>query len=541
MSPRRKMPTKAELIQLQKLYKTDEKIGERLGGVPAYLVAYWRRKKNVPRHSVPKFSDKEIRSLWERFGDDDRCGLELGISKAAFYNWRRRYGIREKPAFLKLEQLEFDFPGLSTASKSTSLWGKQTLAQKILGILVRRESVEVGETLEVEPDLVVCDADTHRVVEKFREHPGELMFNTDRIVVTLAHIDSNAGRSTAELNRTVRQFAERHRLRNCHEQARGCSHQIMIEDGMVQPGRFCVGLTATMAALGAVNSLGWRVDTDTLADVLGSGHLSVAVPSTLRIDITGRRLRGVYAKDVALSIVQRLTEEDTSGKVIEFHGSSVSQMNVSERFTLCGMSPATGAAGAICVFDSATRRYLTGKVSTTISPTIADKNAVYEQHYQVNIEQLPPQIAPIGRWDEIKAVTELETLPINRIILGSAINGRFDDLRIAADILKGKKINPDCSLLVFPASRNTYLEALKKGLIRVLAEAGATIMPPGCGGHDLPAWAMLTDGDRCLTTGDGVCVGHSIPEKAEVYLCSPATAAASALNAAITDPSRYVK
>jgi homoaconitase/3-isopropylmalate dehydratase large subunit len=298
-----------------------------------------------------------------------------------------------------------------------------------------------------------------------------------------------------------------------------------------------------MAALGAVNSLGWRVDTDTLADVLGSGHLSVAVPSTLRIDITGRRSRGVYAKDVALSIVQRLrlTEEDTSGKVIEFHGSSVSQMNVSERFTLCGMSPATGAAGAICVFDSATRRYLTGKVSTTISPTIADKNAVYEQHYQVNIEQLPPQIAPIGRWDEIKAVTELETLPINRIILGSAINGRFDDLRIAADILKGKKINPDCSLLVFPASRNTYLEALKKGLIRVLAEAGATIMPPGCGGHDLPAWAMLTDGDRCLTTGDGVCVGHSIPEKAEVYLCSPATAAASALNAAITDPSRYVK
>ena len=114
-------------------------------------------------------------------------------------------------------------------------------------------------------------------------------------------------------------------------------------------------------------------------------------------------------------------------------------------------------------------------------------------------------------------------------------------MRIAADILKGKKINPDCSLLVFPASRNTYLEALKKGLIRVLAEAGATIMPPGCGSHDLPAWAMLTDGDRCLTTGDGACAGHSVPEKAEVYLCSPAAAAASALNAAVTDPSRYVK
>jgi homoaconitase/3-isopropylmalate dehydratase large subunit len=541
VSPRRKIPTKAELLQLQKLYKTDEKIGERLGGVPAYLVAYWRRKKNVPRHSVPKFSEKEVRSLWERFGDDDRCGLELGISKAAFYNWRRRYGIREKPAFLKLEQLELDFPGMSKSSKAASLWSKQTLTQKIVGGLLNRDSIEVGETADVEPDLVVCDGDSSQVVQKFRDQAGELMFNTARIVLSLAHIRSIDGRSTAERCRTVRRFAERYRIRECLDHARGCCHQVVMEDGMVQPGQFCVGVTSTMAAMGAVNSLGWRVETDSLAALLGSGRLTVQVPPTIRIDITGRRSRGVYAKDVALSIVQRLTEEDTSGRVIEYHGSSVSQMTVSERFTLCGMSPATGAGGAICAFDSATRRYLTGRVTTALSPIMADRNAVYEQHYQVNIEQLPPQIAPLGRPAEIKAIAELETLPVNRVILGSAANGRFDDLRIAADILKGKKIKPDCSLLVFPASRTTYLEALKKGLIRILAEAGATIMPPGCGSHDLPAWAMPADGDRCLTTGDGACVGLAVPEKAEVYLCSPAAAAAAALKAAITDPSRYVK
>lgn len=541
MSPRRKIPTKAELLQLQKLYRTDEKIGERLGGVPAYLVAYWRRKKNVPRHSVPKFSEKEIRSLWERFGDDDRCGLELGISKAAFYNWRRRYGIREKPAFLKLEQLELDFPGLSAKAHSPSLWNKLSLTQKIMAARARIEKVEVGESLEVEPDLVVCDGDTGRVIKPFREHPAELKFNTARIVMSLDHIESDDAHSVARRSRAVKRFAERHRIRACLENTQGCCHQIIVEEGLVQPGLLCVGATTSMAALGAVNSLGWAVDGDTLTQLLSTGSLKVTVPPAIRIDITGRRTHGVYAKDVALSIVQRLKASDSRDRVIEFHGSSVSQMSISERFTLCIMAPTTGAVAAVCVFDSTTRRYFTGRISAALTPVMADRNAVYEQHYQVNIEQLPPQIAPLGRWEEIKPVAELETLPVNRIILGSATNGRFDDLRVAAEILKGKKINAECSLLVYPASRRTYLEALKKGLIRILSEAGATIMPPGCGSHDLPAWAMLTEGDRCLTTGNGACAGPAVSPKAEAYLCSPATAAASALKGMVTDPSRYVK
>ena len=540
MSPHPKIPTKSELVQLQKLYKTDEKIGERLGGVPAYLVAYWRRKKNVPRHSVPKFSDSEVRSLWERFGDDDRCGLELGISKAAFYNWRRRYGIREKPAFLKLEQLELDFPGLSTTSKSASLWGKQTLSQKILSGLTKHNSVDAGETVDIEPHLLVCDQSADQVIEKFDELPGELMFNSARIIMVLSNINSNGNRSIAELNRMVRQFAERHRIHSCLEQTLGCCHQIMVEQGIALPGMFCLGATNNLSALGAISSLGWQVDLDALAGILAGKPVSLTVPHALRVDITGRRSRGVYAGDVALSIVHRLAEEESGGKVIEYYGPAVSQMTISERFTLCAMASTMGAVSAICPFDSATRRYLTGRTQPVLNPQMADKNAVYEQHYQVNIEQLPPQIAPLGKPGEIKAVSEIETLPVNRIIIGSAINGRFDDLRIAADVLKGKKIKPECSVLIYPASRTTFLEALKKGLIRVLAEAGAVIMPPGCECLDLPDWAMLTEGDRCLTTGLAECVNNT-DGKAEVFQCSPATAAASALNAAITDPSRYVK
>src|SRR5512138_3425388 len=131
MKRRRKAPTKTELMQLQKLYKTDEKIGERLGGVPAYLVAYWRRKKNIAKYSLPKFSEQEVRNLWERYGDDEKSGLELGISKAAFYNWRRRYSIKDKPACLKLEQLEIVFPGTKENGHASQLYGGRTMAQKV--------------------------------------------------------------------------------------------------------------------------------------------------------------------------------------------------------------------------------------------------------------------------------------------------------------------------------------------------------------------------------------------------------------------------
>ena len=190
------MPTKTELLQLQKLYKTDEKIGERLGGVPAYLVAYWRRKKNIPKYSLPKFSETEVRNLWERYGDDEKCGLELGISKAAFYNWRRRYGIKEKPAFLKLEQLEFNFPGSRISMHSAPLYGKQTIAQKIFARAGELEKVEVGEEVELEPGMTLIDGDILKAIETFREAGVEYVWNPSRVVLSPGQYRSATERLT---------------------------------------------------------------------------------------------------------------------------------------------------------------------------------------------------------------------------------------------------------------------------------------------------------------------------------------------------------
>lgn len=538
-SRRRRIPTKAELIQLQKLYRTDEKIGERLGGVPAYLVAYWRRKKGVPKHSQPKFSEKEIRDLWERFGDDDRCGLELGISKAAFYNWRRRYGIKEKPAFLKLEQLELNFPGMKTSAHAASLLNKQTVAQKILARTGGKARVEVGQVVMVEPDLVILRRQVDKLLGRLLTTADEYVFNSGKILLSYPSWATCDHESPTELHRRLREFAGRQRLKNAFDFTAGALHQMAVENGHALPGDLAVGSDERTCALGCMAGLGTAIARDCMAALLTSGSVEVKVPESIRIDVSGRRARGVYAKDIALSIIKRMANDDVRGRAIEFYGSAISQMSISERFTLCGLAGVAGAFSATCQFDSTTRRYLMQRAPDNLEPVVTDKNAVYENLYQVNVEQLQPQIAGPNGLDTIRPIDEVANLPVQLIIIGTAANGRFDDLRIAAEILKGRQISPECRVFVLPASRTTYLEALKKGLIRMLSEAGAQILPPGHCARDGYPIIQLGEGQRALSTANHAAPGCLGPESGEVYLCSPATAAASALHAAVTDSTRY--
>lgn len=541
MSPKRRMPTKAELIQLQKLYRTDEKIGERLGGVPAYLVAYWRRKKNVPKHSQPKYSEAEIRNLWERYGDDDKCGLELGISKAAFYNWRRRYGIREKPAFLKLEQLELNFPGLKSRTHAPSLYGKRTMAQKIIARAVKTERVEVGQSTVAEPDMVVVQGSAGEVVRSFRQQKTEYVWNPSRIAVMLSSgFDDPTGRQ-ADDNMMVRDFARRQRIRNLHDLQEGVCLQTILENGEILPGQLGFSTDHYAAAFGCISTLVMTIDSSAMGRLWADGTIQLTVPPSVRIDISGRRSRGVYARDILLSAFHKLGADGVRGKVIEFHGPVVSQMSISERLTLAGLSKEVGALGAICPYDSTTRRFLTGRTANSYAPTIPDKDAEYETGYQLNVDPIAPQIGCTGDAGNVKAAAELEGLAISQVILGTCLNGRFEDFRVAANVLKGKKVHNDCRLYVYPASRSVYLEALKKGLIRVLVEAGAIVMGPCCGDASNLIYGDLADGERCLSTAPIIPSGAGSAKADNVLLCSPATAAASALNAAVTDPTGYVK
>ncbi|MBU0982748.1 MAG: hypothetical protein KKA42_02690, partial [candidate division Zixibacteria bacterium] len=425
MKKRRKIPTKTELLQLQKLYKTDEKIGERLGGVPSYLVAYWRRKKNIPKYSLPKFSEQEIRNLWERYGDDEKAGLELGISKAAFYNWRRRYGIREKPAFLKLEQLELAFPGVK-APHANSLYGKRSIAQKVLARAAELEKVEIGSQVEVEPDVVLAPGGCGPVVEDFKARGVEYVWNPNKIIMSLDHSTNNSD-SPANSHKVIREFSKRQGIKSFYDLREGACAQLLVEKGHVLPGQLALGLGPAATSYGCLGSLALSVNAATMSDVWVDGKLTVTVPETTRITVGGRRYRGTYALDVALSIMKRIGEGSTEGKIIEYSGSVVSQMTIGERFTLTNLSYTTGAMAAVCQYDATCRRYLTGRTMTRFQPVMPDKDAEYAELYQVNIDRLSPQIAVDGIAENVRPVAEMEDLPVHQVILGGCTAGRFED------------------------------------------------------------------------------------------------------------------
>lgn len=537
--PRRKIPTKVELIRLQKLYKTDEKIAERLGNVTPQLVAYWRRKKNIPRHSFPKFSFDEIRDLWERYGDDYRCGLELGISKAAFYNWRRKYNLKQKPSFLKLEQLELKLEGPLHAIGKRSSLERQSISQKIIMERAGCGRVEPGETIDVEPDLVVMYEDTFTVINEFQQNGLNFIWNPNRVVIALDHSCPADSVDMAEKHKRIREFARMQNIKYFYDVQEGICHLVVVENGHVLPGQLALGTARSISSLGSVGALAINTNVSSMTDIWSNGKISITVPHSIKILINGKFPAGTYAKDLILFIASKLEAEHIKGRVIEFYGATVTQMSMAERFTLTNLAIEMGASTAICSFDSAARRYMLRRTRMPYRPALADKNAEYEQTYEFNIDNLTPQAACPHAVNEVEAVANIENIPINQVVIGTCANGWFDDLRIAADILKGKKIHPDVRVLISPGSKAVYLEALKKGLLRAFVEAGAIVLNPGCGNCFGAGQGALAAGEKCLATSNNNSRGRMGSPGADIYLVSPATAAASAIKGLITDPTGY--
>ncbi len=539
--PRRKIPTKAELIQLQKLYKTDERIAERLGNVTQQLVAYWRRKKNIPKHSFPKFSDSEIRDLWETYGDDYRCGLDLGISKAAFYNWRRKYSIREKPSFLKLEQLELNLGGQHKSIGKRHQYGRQTIVQKILADRSKSERVEVGQSVEVEPDLALSHDDSSKIIEDFHKRGHSHVWNPNRIIISHEHCLKSEPAQKSTAYKRVKEFIRKQNIKNFYDILEGVCHQTIVEKGLILPGQLAIGTGFHNASQGCIGAFATAVDTSDMTGVWTTGRINMQVPPTIGIVVNGKMPRGVYTRDVILFIAGKLTGKTVESKAIEFYGTSISHMSISERFTLTNAAAELGAKTVICPFDSTTRRYLSGRTKMPFRPALADKDAVYTESYEFNVDHFIPQVACPHRPDNVKPVAEIVGQRINQVVVGMGTNGRLDDLKIIAEIIKGRKIDPDVRMLIVPGSQTVYLEALKKGLIRAFIESGALVINSGCASFMWAHDGILAAGERCLSTTSSNLQGAMGSPDAEIYLVSPATAAASALKGVITDPTGYVK
>ena len=530
-----KIPKKKELSELQKKYRTDKKIGE-VYGVPARLVAYWRSKKKIGAYSFPKYSEDKVQELWDRFGDDERAGAELNISRAGFRQWRRKYNIIQRPPHLKLEQLELPLPDLTRRKNAR----KETLAQKILLKKSGLKRVEVGDVVNIEPDLAISHEASGKIISHFQKIGAERIWDPSRVAVVLGSAKAAENGNGIPGCKVIREFFKKQRVRNFYDVGQGVCHQLLVENAHVMPGQLAVSSDHLAPSLGSLGAMAIELSSSEMAAVWATGRIWLRVPETVKVTLNGRLSRGVSTRDIVLKIARDL-QTQANYRVIEFHGPVVCGMSMSERLTLAGSAADIGAKSAIIPFDETSARFLRKLVKSKFSAMTADQDAAYAAEIEFDMNYLTPQVSMISDGIRAQSIEELAGKRIDQVVIGCCSNGRIDDLEVAARLLRGRRISRDLRAVVIPASMKIYAEALDRGFLRALVDAGCIVMSPGCGSCIEAHLRMLEPGEKALSTSSWSCPGCHDLSESEIYLASPATAAASALDGSITDPRKYMK
>lgn len=412
----------------------------------------------------------------------------------------------------------------------------KTLAQKVLERTSGRSGLEVGTIVEATPDFSYSHDYAAWAIDAFEKMGATRVHRPDRIAVCFDHgIPPNSSKDANSLKR-VRDFVRKHGFAQFYEAGTGVAHQVMVEQGWVVPGSLSVCNDSHACSGGSVGALALAVGETEVGFLWAVGRLWFRVPATRKMVLHGRLRKGVYAKDLMLEIARQLGVLGALYEMLEFHGDALPAISVSERFTLCNMATEVGAKGGVFPFDAVTAQFMQGRAKLPFEPVLSDPDAAYCAEMNFDLSALEPMIALPGREDSGVSVTQVAGQAIDQVFIGSCTNARADDLHIAADILRGKKVHPDIRLIVTPASRQAELDALKSGDIEALVEAGATLMPSGCGVCAGTHQGVVADGERCLSTSNRNMPGRMGNKNADILLCSPATAAASALAGCIADP-----
>ena len=422
-----------------------------------------------------------------------------------------------------------------------------TIVQKILARATGRSAVAVGDVVEPAVDLAMSHENAALVLNQFHEifkgtGRDAAVWDPERIAIIFDHRVPAESSKTATNQKKVRDFVARHRIAKFHDvrgDEGGICHQILAESGYDRPGHVIVGTDSHTTSHGAFGAFAFGIGATEMAAVWALGRvLNVEVPATIRVNVNGDLPRGVSAKDIILHLIGRLTAEGANFRVLEFHGDGIRRMPTSGRFVLCNMSVEAGATSGIVPADDETVRYLRDEalVAGAISQVAPDADANYEQVVEIDAARLAPQVACPHTVDRVKAVGDVAGTRVHQVVIGSCTNGRLDDLEVAARTVRGRHVARGVRMLVFPASWRIYREAMRRGYLADLIDAGAVIMNPGCGCCLGVHQGALGDGEVALSTTNRNFKGRMGNPNAEVYLCSPAVAAASALTGAITDP-----
>ncbi len=414
----------------------------------------------------------------------------------------------------------------------------KTIAEKIL-------SNHAGKELRA-LDIAICDVDfcfgqdgtSSIIIDSFKKLGVKEVFDRSKFCMVIDHSSPSPNIGVSEIHKKMRTFAKLFDV-GMYDIGCGVCHQLIPQKGHVTCGDLVLGADSHTCTYGAINVFSTGVGSTDLAITLASGKNWFRVPETIRVVVNGKLPKGVYSKDVILHIAKDIGSNGATYKSVEFYGETISAMSVDARLTISNMAVEIGAKAGLMEADDKVLKWVRERSPKTPKPVEADIGAKYAAVKTYDVSKLSPQVAKPHAVDNVSDVAELSEVRIDQAYVGTCTNGRYEDLEIAAKILKGKSVHPDVKFIIAPASKEIYLEAVKKGLIEVFIKSGCTVVGPGCGPCVGTHNGVLADGEVAVSTANRNFKGRMGNPNSFIYLASPATVAASAIFGKITDPREY--
>ena len=415
-----------------------------------------------------------------------------------------------------------------------------TITEKIIAAHSGHQEVSAGQFVYVDVDICLGNDITAPIaIEQFETLGVEKVFNPDNIVLVPDHFTPNKDIKSAQNSKLLREFAQKHQIKNYFEVGRvGIEHVLLPEQGIVVPGDLVIGADSHTCTYGAMGIFSTGVGSTDLAACYATGKVWLKVPETIKFVFNGNLNKWVSGKDLILYVIGKIGVDGARYKSMEFAGPVITALSMDDRLAMCNMAIEAGAKNGIIEPDDCTENYIADRAQREYKFYTSDADCEYQEIHEYDVSTLSPLVAIPNLPENVRPVEELSDIVVDQVVIGSCTNGRISDLRIAAQILKDKKIHPSIRLIILPGTQDVYLEALKEGLIEIFIKADGVVSTPTCGpclgGH----MGILAEGERALSTTNRNFAGRMGHPKSEVYLSNPAVAAASAVTGKITHPEK---
>lgn len=417
-----------------------------------------------------------------------------------------------------------------------------TMTQKILAQHAGLSHVEAGQLIEAKIDLTLANDITGPLAISEMQKAGfNKVFDKDKVCLVMDHFVPNKDIKSAEQCKICRDFSRIQGISNFFDVGEmGIEHALLPEKGLVAPGELIIGADSHTCTHGALGAFSTGVGSTDLSAAMATGKAWFKVPSAIKFNLSGKLNKWVSGKDIILHIIGILGVDGALYKSMEFFGEGISELSMDDRFAICNMAIECGAKNGIFPFDSKTFEYISEKVSRDFKSFEADKDAIYEQVIDIDLSSIDPTIAFPHLPENTKPIYEALGIKIDQAVIGSCTNGRIEDMRAAASILKGRKVSKNVRTIIIPATQNIYLQCIKEGLIEIFIEAGAIISTPTCGPCLGGYMGILAGGETAIATTNRNFVGRMGHIDSKIYLSSPVVAAASAIMGEITHPENII-